>query len=73
MMMGMPFIPNYGLGPNDSMNMFNSMLNIFNNNSFNNPISSSGQFPGIRYRAPSSFIFQEPTRNNNIDMFLCSI
>ena len=43
--MGMPFfVPHFGLGPNDSMNMFNNMLNIFNNNSFNNPTSKLEPF-----------------------------
>ena len=64
--MGMPFIPNFGLGPNDSMNMFNNMLNIFNNNSFNNPTSTTGTFPGPRNRAPSPFIFQDEQRNRNL-------
>ena len=56
-MMPPPFLPNYGLGPNDSMNMFNSMLNIFNNNSFNNRPTSTGYFPGMRTPAPSPFVF----------------
>ena len=62
--------PNYGLGPNDSMGMFNSMLNIFNNNSFiNNPnISSTGYFPGMRTQAPSPFIFEDGFRNNNFNL-----
>lgn len=64
--MGMPFfVPHFGLGPNDSMNMFNSMLNIFNNNSFmNNSQSLIGEFPGPRNRAPSPFIFER--RENNL-------
>ena len=65
--MGMPFfVPHFGLGPNDSMNMFNNMLNIFNNNSFNNPTSTTGTFPGPRNRAPSPFIFQDEQRNRNL-------
>ena len=65
-MMPPPFLPNYGLGPNDSMNMFNSMLNIFNNNSFNNRPTSTGYFPGMRTPAPSPFVF-EPVERNRID------
>ena len=65
--MGMPFfVPHFGLGPNDSMNMFNNMLNIFNNNSFSNPTSTTGTFPGPRNRAPSPFIFQDEQRNRNL-------
>ena len=60
------FIPHFGLGPNDSMNMFNNMLNIFNNNSFMNPSSTNGTFPGPRNRAPSPFIFQDAERNRNL-------
>ena len=56
--------PNFGLGPNDSMSMFNSMLNNFNNNPFMNPLSSFGQFPGPRMPTPSPFIFQDNERNN---------
>ena len=67
MMTPPPFFPNYGLGPNDSMNMFNSMLNIFNNNSFNNNRPSTGYFPGIRTPAPSPFIFEDRYRNNNMN------
>ena len=63
-MMGLSNIPNSGLGPNDSMNMFNSMLNIFNNNSFNNPLILFGRFPGPRTPAPSPFIFQDNITNN---------
>ena len=62
-MMPPPFLPNYGLGPNDSMNMFNSMLNIFNNNSFNNRPTSTGYFPGMRTPAPSPFVFDSVERN----------
>ena len=63
--MGMPqFVPNFGLGPNDSMNMFNNMLNIFNNNSFAGPQTTTGEFPGPRNRAPSPFIFGGPSGNN---------
>ena len=67
MMMPPPFFPNYGLGPNDSMNMFNSMLNIYNNNPFNNNPTSIGFFPGIRTPAPSPFIFEDRYRNNNMN------
>ena len=63
-MMAFPPIPNFGLGPNDNMNMFNSMLNIFNNNSFMNPTTTNGQFPGPRMPAPSPFIFQDRGGNN---------
>ena len=67
--MPMPFLPNYGLGPNDSMNMFNSMLNIFNNNSFSDTPTSTGHYPGMRTRAPSPFIFEgmSPINMNNIN------
>ena len=68
-MMGMgmpPFIPNFGLGPNDSMNMFNSMLNIFNNNSFyRGSPSTTGYFPGPRNSAPSPFIFNDRSFGGN--------
>ena len=69
-MMAFPPIPNFGLGPNDNMNMFNSMLNIFNNNSFMNPTTTNGQFPGPRMPAPSPFIFQDRGGNdmNNMNM-----
>ena len=63
-MMGLSNFPNFGLGPNDNMNMFNSMLNIFNNNSFNNPLILFGRFPGPRTPAPSPFIFQDNITNN---------
>ena len=59
-----PFVPHFGLGPNDSMNMFNNMLNIFNNNSFMGSQSTTGEFPGPRNRAPSPFIFGGVPRNN---------
>ena len=67
------FFPNYGLGPNDSMNMFSSMLNIFNNNSFNNNPNnpnrtSIGFFPGERTPAPSPFIFEDRNRNDNLNL-----
>ena len=65
MMMPPPYFPNYGLGPN--VNMFNSMLNIYNNNSFNNNPTSIGFFPGIRTPAPSPFIFEDRYRNNNMN------
>ena len=67
-MMPPPFLPNYGLGPNDSMNMFNSMLNIFNNNSFNNRPTSTGYFPGMRTPAPSPFVFEPVERNTTDNM-----
>ena len=67
-MMAFPPIPNFGLGPNDNMNMFNSMLNIFNNNSFMNPTTTNGQFPGPRMPAPSPFIFQDRGGNNMNNM-----
>ena len=63
-MMGLSNIPNSGLGPNDSMNMFNSMLNILNNNSFYNPLILLCQFPDPRTPAPSPFIFQDNIANN---------
>ena len=64
------FFPNYGLGPNDSMDMFGSMLNIFNNNSFNNNpnTTSIGYFPGERAPAPSPFVFEDRNRNNNLNL-----
>ena len=75
--MGMPpFIPNFGLGPNDSMNMFNSMLNIFNNNSFyRGSPSTTGYFPGPRNSAPSPFIFNDRSfggnrMDNNMNMMM---
>jgi hypothetical protein len=49
------------------MNIFNFMLNIFNNNSFNNNRPLTGHFPGIRTPAPSPFIFEDRYRNNNMN------
>ena len=59
--MRMPFLPNYGLGPNDSMNMFNSMLNIFNNNSFSNNISINNNMNNNANNNINNSI------NNNVD------
>jgi len=63
-----PMIPNFGLGPNDNMNMYNSMLGIFNNNAFqnNNNRPFTGYMPGPRDMALSPFIFEDRNRNSMI-------